>query len=65
MIAPVLLRSQMPAMQVRVAAIAMAAIAMVPIELTWGATGLLMLIVALMLGLTADRLDDADAAPAQ
>ena len=57
MIAPVLLRSQMPAMQVRVAAIAMAAIAMVPIELTWGATGLLMLIVALMLGLTADRLD--------
>ncbi|MDX3900181.1 MAG: hypothetical protein QHC40_06690 [Sphingobium sp.] len=57
-IAPILMRGQVPATQTRIAGIALAAIGLVPIQLGWPATGLLVLLVSLVLHLTADRLED-------
>ncbi|MEJ7925340.1 hypothetical protein WG908_01055 [Sphingobium sp. AN641] len=58
LLAPVLMRTQVPAMQIRVAAMVAAAIGLVPIELGWPGVGLLLMVVALLLGLVADRLDE-------
>lgn len=52
-----LMRMQVPAFQVRVSAIALAAVALVPIELLWPLTGFCLLLVALLLAELADRLD--------
>ena len=52
-----LMRMQVPAFQVRVSAIALAAVALVPIELLWPLTGFCMLLIALLLAELADRLD--------
>lgn len=57
-ISPALMRMQVPAVQVRIAAMALGAIALVPIELLWTATGFCILIGALLLAETADRLDE-------
>lgn len=58
MIGPALMRMQVPAMQVRIAGIALGAIALVPIELLWTLTGFVLLLLALLLVETADRLDE-------
>jgi hypothetical protein len=58
LLAPMLMRSQVPAMQTRIAAIALAAVGLVPIQLGWRTTGLLLLLVSLILHLTADRLEE-------
>lgn len=55
---PALMRTQVPATQVRIAAMALGAIALVPIELLWAATGFLLLLLALGLAEMADRLDE-------
>ncbi len=55
---PALMRTQVPATQVRVAAMALGAISLVPIELLWPATGFLLLFLALGLAEIADRLDE-------
>ena len=55
---PALMRTQVPAAQVRIAAMALGAIALVPIELLWPATGFLLLLLALGLAEIADRLDE-------
>ncbi|OHD02528.1 MAG: hypothetical protein A3H25_13630 [Sphingomonadales bacterium RIFCSPLOWO2_12_FULL_63_15] len=52
-----LMRMQVPAFQVRVSAIALAAVALVPIELLWPLTGFCLLLIALLLAELADRLD--------
>lgn len=57
MAAPTLMRMQVPALQVRIAGIALAAIALVPVELQWIATGLGVALLALLLSEVADRLD--------
>ncbi|MDO7833593.1 hypothetical protein Q4610_00910 [Sphingobium sp. HBC34] len=57
MISPALMRMQVPALQVRIAGIAMGAIALVPIELLWPVTGLCLLLIALLLAEISDRLD--------
>ncbi|MEA3390173.1 hypothetical protein [Sphingobium sp. CCH11-B1] len=57
MASPALMRMQVPALQVRIAAIALAAIALVPIELQWPGTGFALLLVALLLAEVSDRLD--------
>ncbi|WP_298395889.1 hypothetical protein [Sphingobium sp.] len=57
-IGPALMRLQVPAVQVRIAAMALGAIALVPIELQWMLTGFGVLIGALLLAETADRLDE-------
>ncbi|MCI4589552.1 hypothetical protein MOK15_05530 [Sphingobium sp. BYY-5] len=57
-ISPTIMRMQVPAMQVRIAAIALAAIALVPIELQWTLTGFALLLLALLLAETSDRLDE-------
>lgn len=57
-ISPMLMRSQVPAFQIRIAAIGLAAIALVPIELAWAGAGFLLLLFALWLGAVADRLDE-------
>ncbi len=57
MIAPALMRMQVPALQLRAAGIALAAIALVPIQLQWIATGLLVALLALLASELADRLD--------
>lgn len=58
MIGPALMRMQVPAMQVRVAAIALGAIALVPIQLLWTLTGFCLLLLSLLLAEVADRLDE-------
>ncbi len=58
MTAPMLMRAQVPALQVRVASMGLSAVALVPIELGWVATGFLLLLAALTIGLIADRLDE-------
>lgn len=55
---PALMRMQVPAAQVRIAGMALGAIALVPIELLWPATGFCLLLLALLLAETADRLDE-------
>jgi hypothetical protein len=57
-LAPILMRSQVPAMQTRIAGIALAAVGLVPIQLGWRTTGLLLLLVSLVLHLAADRLEE-------
>ena len=58
MIGPGLMRMQVPAMQVRIAGMVLGAIALVPIELLWTLTGFALLLLALLLAETADRLDE-------
>lgn len=58
MISPALMRMQVPALQVRIAAAALAAIALVPIELQWIVTGFCLALVALLLAEISDRLDE-------
>lgn len=58
LLAPILMRSQVPAMQIRIAGIALAAVGLVPIQLGWRATGLLILLLSLVLHLAADRLEE-------
>lgn len=58
MISPALMRMQVPAVQVRIASIALAAVALVPIELLWSSWGFCLLLLALLLAETADRLDE-------
>ncbi|WP_420143239.1 hypothetical protein [Sphingobium sp.] len=55
-VSPSLMRMQVPALQVRIAAIALGAVAMVPIELLWPLTGFCLLIAALFLSEISDRL---------
>lgn len=57
MIAPALMRMQVPALQLRVAGIALAAIALVPVQLQWVAIGFLVALLALLASEVADRLD--------
>ena len=57
-IGPALMRMQVPAIQVRIAGIALAAIALVPVELAWTLTGFGLLLLALLLAEVADRLDE-------
>ena len=57
-VGPSLMRMQVPALQVRGAAIALAAIALVPIELEWPTAGFLLLLAALLLSECSDRLDE-------
>jgi hypothetical protein len=58
MVSPALMRMQVPALQVRIAAAALAAIALVPIELQWIVTGFCLALVALLLAEISDRLDE-------
>ncbi|MEJ7934847.1 hypothetical protein WG907_11320 [Sphingobium sp. AN558] len=55
---PPLMRMQVPAIQLRIASMAVGAIALLPIELSWPGTGLCLLLFALLLGGIADRLDE-------
>ncbi|WHO37502.1 hypothetical protein PMI04_013085 [Sphingobium sp. AP49] len=57
-IGPALMRTQVPATQMRIASIALGAIALVPLELAWPAAGLCLLLLALLLAEVADRLDE-------
>ena len=57
-VGPILMRSQVPATQVRIASMALGAIALVPLELMWPGTGLCLLLLALLLAEIADRLDE-------
>lgn len=57
MIAPALMRMQVPALQLRVAGVALAAIALVPVQLQWIAVGFLVALFALLASEVADRLD--------
>lgn len=57
-ISPALMRMQVPAAQVRIAAVALGAIALVPIELFWTGAGFCLLFLSLLLAETADRLDE-------
>ncbi|WP_340264401.1 hypothetical protein [Sphingobium mellinum] len=58
MLSPGLMRTQVPATQVRVAAMVLAAIALVPIELLWRTGGFVLLLIALLMAEVADRLDE-------
>ena len=58
MLSPALMRTQVPATQVRIEVLALSAIGLVPIELLWPAAGFLMLFLALGLAGIADRLDE-------
>jgi hypothetical protein len=58
LLSPALMRTQVPAAQVRIAAMALGAISLVPVELLWPATGFLILLLALGLAEIADRLDE-------
>ncbi|WP_176590460.1 hypothetical protein [Sphingobium sp. EM0848] len=58
LVAPALMRMQVPALQVRIAAMALGAIALVPIELLWIGTGFCLLLLSLLLAETADRLEE-------
>jgi hypothetical protein len=53
-----LMRMQVPALQVRIAAIALGAVALVPIELGWPLTGFFLLIGALLLSEISDHLGE-------
>lgn len=55
-IAPALLRSQVPAMQVRIGAIALATLGLVAALLGWQMTAILVFLASLVLTLTTDRL---------
>jgi hypothetical protein len=57
-VSPSLMRMQVPALQVRIAAIALGAVALVPIELGWPLTGFFLLMGALLLSEISDRLGD-------
>lgn len=57
-IGPTMMRSQVPAIQVRIASIALAAIALVPLELMWPGIGICLSLLALLLAQVADRLDE-------
>ncbi|WP_311270302.1 hypothetical protein [Sphingobium sp. WCS2017Hpa-17] len=57
-VSPPLMRMQVPAIQVRIAAIALGAVALVPIELGWPLTGFFLLMGALLLSEISDRLGD-------
>lgn len=57
-VAPMLLRTQVPTMQVRIGATAVAAMGVLAALLTWPAFGLLLMLAALILSLSADRLAD-------
>ena len=52
------MRLQVPAFQVRIGAMALAAIALVPIELSWVLPGFFLMLVAILLCDSADRLDE-------
>jgi len=58
LISPALMRMQVPALQVRIAGMALGAIALVPIELHWVGAGFCLLLLGLLLADTADRLDE-------
>ena len=58
LLGPALMRSQVPAMQVRIGSIALAGIALMPLELGWPGTGISLLLLALLLAELADRLDE-------
>jgi len=58
LLGPALMRSQVPAMQVRIGSIALAGIALMPLELGWPGAGLSLLLLALLLAELADRLDE-------
>lgn len=58
LISPALMRMQVPALQVRITAMALGAIALVPIELLWTGAGFCLLLLSLLLAETADRLDE-------
>ena len=58
LLSPALMRTQVPVAQVRIAAMALGAISLVPMELLWPATGFLILLLALGLAEIADRLDE-------
>lgn len=58
LISPALMRMQVPALQVRIAAMVLGAIALVPIELLWTGTGFGLLLLSLLMAETADRLDE-------
>lgn len=58
LVSPPLMRMQVPALQLRMASMAVGAIALLPIELQWPGSGLCLLLLALMLGEVADRLDE-------
>jgi hypothetical protein len=51
------MRMQVPAIQVRIAGAALAAIGLVPVELQWTGAGLALFLGALLLNAVADRLD--------
>lgn len=55
---PSLMRMQVPALQLRIAAIALGVVALVPIALQWPLTGFVLLLVALLLSDISDRLDE-------
>lgn len=55
-IAPMLLRTQVPALQVRIGAMALSAIGVVAGLLAWPAFGLALMLLALILSLSADQL---------
>lgn len=55
---PALMRMQVPAPQMRIAAMVLGAIALVPIELLWTALGFCLLAAALLMAEVADRLDE-------
>lgn len=57
LLVPALMRTQVPAIQMRLASVGVAAIGLIPIQLGWPGTGLLLMMVALLFGLVADRLD--------
>lgn len=55
---PSLMRMQVPAFQLRIAAIALGVVALVPIALQWPLTGFMLLLLALLLSEISDRLDE-------
>ncbi|BAV64185.1 hypothetical protein [Sphingobium cloacae] len=58
LLGPALMRSQVPALQVRIASMMIGAIALVPIELDWPIIGFCLLLFALLLSEVSDRLDE-------
>lgn len=56
--APLLMRTQVPPSQTRIAAIALGAIALIPIQLGWTGLGFVLMLVSLTLEGTARRLDE-------
>ncbi len=58
LVGPALMRMQVPAPQMRIAAMVLGAIGLVPIELLWVGAGFCLLLLALLLAEIADRLDE-------